>query len=78
MTDLEILQNVIETLDAISVPMNQLQQIGFPIYNANNQLKQLYLAVINAQEKREEEEVVVSEANDGNDVEDAASGDLDS
>lgn len=46
MSDIEILESVITDLNGISVPVNLTEQIGIPLYNANNKLKALYNAVI--------------------------------
>lgn len=42
MTDIELLRDVIETLDGISVPVKYDDQIAAPIKDANNKLKALY------------------------------------
>lgn len=46
MSDIELLQNVISTLDRIPVPAQYTEQIGIPIYNSSNLLKSLYNTVM--------------------------------
>lgn len=57
MTDLDIIKNVIVSLDQINVPTAYIQQIGVPLFEANNQLKTLYNFLMNKiQEEKKEEE----------------------
>ena len=42
MTDLDIIKNVILSLDRINVPTMYIEQIAVPLVEANNQLKALY------------------------------------
>lgn len=42
MTDLDIIKNVILSLDRINVPTMYIEQIAVPLVEANNQLKTLY------------------------------------
>lgn len=51
MTDIELLLNVINTLDRINIPIVLVEQIGIPIANASNQLKALYTSVTKKAEK---------------------------
>lgn len=63
MTDIELLANVINTLDQISVPVALMEQIGIPIANANQQLKVLYKCVTDrikaGADTKEEPEITV-------------------
>ena len=55
MSDIEILDKVINTLDNISVPAKYIEQIGIPISNCSNMLKILNKAVKDMLQKKEEE-----------------------
>ena len=46
MTDLEVLRTVINQMDNISVPVQLTEQIGIPLYNSSNMLKNLYRSVV--------------------------------
>ena len=56
MSDLEILERVINTLDNIDVPTRYTEQIAIPVANSSNLLKALYKAVRETAEKKAAEE----------------------
>lgn len=67
MTDVELLANVINSLDRINIPIGLIEQIGVPIANANHQLKALYKCVMDktkAESNAEEEPIIKMEAVD--------------
>lgn len=68
MTDLEILQNTINTLNNICVPVALVKDIGIPVYNSVVDLTNLYTAVFkqikDAKEKQQQDdsEIQISDA----------------
>ena len=63
MTILEALQQSINTLNGINVPISLLQQIGAPIMNTVNLLKATVEALENGDQKSEETEATNEESN---------------
>ena len=63
MTDIEILNQVINTLDNIEIPSKYIEKIGIPIMNSSNLLKALTQAVQETARKKMEEEAAKAEAN---------------
>ena len=55
MTDLEVLKQVIDTLENIEVPAKYVEKIGIPISNSVNLLKALDRAVKETIKRKEEE-----------------------
>jgi len=55
MTELEAINQAIVTLDRINVPAYLIEQIGVPICNVSNLLKQLHKAIEEAKNKNEQE-----------------------
>ena len=68
MTDLDIIKNVILSLDRINVPTAYIEQIAVPIFEADRQLKALYnhyTQKIKEEEKKESsEEIKMEEKNE--------------
>ena len=54
MTDLEVLKQVIDTLENIEVPAKYVEKIGIPISNSANLLKALDKAVKETIKRKEE------------------------
>ena len=58
MSDMEILDQVINTLDNIEIPTKYVEKIGIPISNSSNLLKALSRAVKEMIRKEKEKEQV--------------------
>ena len=60
-TELKVLKEAIDTLDTVSVPNVLLEQVGAPIYNANQKLKYVYRSIL-ARIKEEHEKAKAQES----------------
>ena len=56
MNDLDILKQVVNTLDNIEIPTKYVEKIGIPISNSSNLLKALVKAVEDTIKKKQAEE----------------------
>ena len=56
MSDLDVLSQVINTLDNIEVPAKYVEKIGIPISNSSNILKALRKALMELIERKKNEE----------------------
>ena len=62
MTDLDILNQVTNTLDNIEIPAKYVEQIGIPVSNCSNLLKALAKAVRETVQRKQEEEAAKAAA----------------
>ena len=56
MSELEVMWEIINELDSISVPVGLTQQIAVPLAKASGELKALHNAIVDALKKQQETE----------------------
>ena len=55
MSELEVMREIINELDSISVPVGLTQQIAVPLAKASGELKALHNAIVDALKKQQDE-----------------------